>query len=250
VVASSSGNHGIAVAYVAAKLGRRATIVLPEKPNPQKRAAIEALGARTILRGAASDERNAFARRLAEEREACLVPPFDDPRIIAGQGTVGLEVQEAGPPANAVLAPVGGGGLLSGVALSYPPDGSPVLFGVQPEGAASMRASLEAGEPVTAPARSFADGITVSRPGKLTFSVFRRRVREVLTVTDEEIFDATRTLWREASLPVEPASASTLAAALRYPERWRGASDRPTVVLVLSGGNVSDSVRARIESDA
>jgi threonine dehydratase len=248
VVASSSGNHGIAVAYVAARLGRRATIVLPENPNPAKRAAIEAEGARVILRGTSSDERNAFARRYAEERGARLVPPFDDPRIVAGQGTVGLEIQ-AETHVDVLFCPVGGGGLLSGIALAYPPPDAPTLYGVQPEGAASMRASLAAGRPVTVDARSIADGITVSRPADLTFGIVRDRARDLLVVRDEEILDATRLLYSRSGLLVEPASASTLAATLRYPSLWRPSDrPRPTVVLVLSGGNVSDEVRRRIAS--
>jgi threonine dehydratase len=247
VVASSSGNHGIAVAYVAARLGRPATIVLPEKPNPTKRAAIERLGARVLLRGDTSETRNAFARRYADERGALLVPPFDDPKIVAGQGTVGLEIQDQ-LRADVLFCPVGGGGLLSGVAVSYEPEAAPALYGVQPEGAASMRSSIEAGRPVSVDARSFADGITVSRPSDLTFSIVRERVREIFTVRDDEILEATRTLWTECDCRVEPASAATVAAALRHRSRWRpSGGPRPTVVLVLSGGNISDEVRRRIE---
>jgi threonine dehydratase len=245
VVAASSGNHGIAVAYVASQLGKRATIVLPENVNPRKEARIRELGAATIRHGTSSEERGPFAQELARQKSSAYIPSFDDPRIIAGQGTLGLEIQNA-VSADAILCPVGGGGLISGIALAYERSKAPLLFGVQPEGAASMQASLSAGNPVSIPVETIADGISVSRPGELTFSIVRDRVKEILTVSDTEILTATKELWRRSGRLIEPASASVVAAALRWSVKWKGLAARPTLVLVISGGNVSDDIRDQV----
>ncbi|MGC2035286.1 MAG: threonine/serine dehydratase [Thermoplasmata archaeon] len=245
VIAASSGNHGIAVAYVASRLGKRATIVLPENVNPRKEARIRELGATTIRHGVSSEERGPFARELARQKGSAYIPSFDDPRIITGQGTLGLEIQNA-ISADAILCPVGGGGLISGIALAYEGSETALLFGVQPEGAASMQASLSAGKPVSIPVDTIADGISVSRPGELTFSIVRDRVQEILTVSDTEILTATQELWQRSGRLIEPASASVVAAALRWSEKWKGLAARPTLVLVISGGNISDEIRDQV----
>lgn len=236
LITYSSGNHGIAVALAARHAGARAVVVMPETAPPVKVARVRSLGAELHLAGTTSLERKACAEAIRAERGLTMVPPFDHPWIIAGQSTCGVEILEQMPEVRAVLVPVGGGGLLSGIALacSYHRAGIGVI-GVEPEGAAKMSASLRAGAPVTLPkVDSIADGLLPSRPGDLTFSLAARFVDEVVTVTDEAIAAAAGLLLRVEHLLVEWSGAAAVAALLSGRVPHPGV---PTVV-VISGGNV------------
>jgi threonine dehydratase len=251
LITYSSGNHGIAVALAAHHAGVPAVIVMPETAPPVKVERVKALGAELHLAGTTSLERRARAEAISGERGLTIVPPFDHPWIIAGQSTCGVEILEQMPEVKTVLVPVGGGGLLSGIALacSYQRAGIRVI-GVEPEGAAKMSASLRAGAPVTlASVGSIADGLLPSRPGDLTFSLAVRFVDEVVTVTDEAIAAAAGMLLRVEHLLVEWSGAAAVAALLsgRVPPQ-----DAPTVV-VVSGGNVDPAAiieRTGISADA
>ncbi len=236
VITYSSGNHGRAVALAARELGASATVVVPEDAPAVKVEGIRRLGAEVFFEGTTSVERKRRAEAIAAERDLVIVPPFDDRRIIAGQGTVGLEIVEDWPGVERVIAPVGGGGLLSGVAAAVralAPDVE--VFGVEPRGAPSMQRSLAAGQPVQLEsAASVADGLKPVRPGDLTFEHARSLVSEVVIVEDEEILRALAWLAEECRLLVEPSGAAAMAAVLT------GALPGPDVstAVILSGGNV------------
>lgn len=239
VITYSSGNHGRAVAQAAAELGVSAVVVVPVDIPRIKEEGIRDLGAVIVKEGTTSVERQRRALAIAEERGLEVVPPFDHRDIIAGQGTVGLEIVEDWPDVGRVIAPIGGGGLISGIAAALAelkPDAQ--VIGVEPEGAASMSRSLEAGELVTLEhVDTLADGLKPVRPGALTFAHVRSQVSEVVRVDDTAIRRATVWCAREARLVVEPSGAASVAA-------WRtldpGDAQRPTVV-VLSGGNFDPS---------
>ena len=236
VVTYSSGNHGRAVALAAREVGIPAVVVVPEDAPEVKVQGIRRLGAEVFFEGTTSVERRRLAEAIAGERGTVIVPPFDHPHIIAGQGTVGLEIAEEWPEVERVLVPVGGGGLLAGVAAAVralAPRAE--VYGVEPRGAAAMCASMEADHPVELDSvASVADGLKPIRPGDLTFAHTRSLVREVLVVEDEEILKALAWCAEECRLMVEPSGAAGVAALMseRLPEPWV-----PTVV-VLSGGNV------------
>lgn len=243
----SSGNHAQAVAWVAREFGVPATIVMPTDAPTVKREATVALGATVELEGTTSAERKRRAEAIEAETGATMVPPFDDADIIAGQGTVALEIadqlREMDLGLGMVLAPIGGGGQLSGVAAAAKgrcPDAH--VIGVEPEGAASMLRSIEAGEPVTLDrVETVADGLKPVRPGDLTFAHTRDLVDEVVTVDDDSIRAAVRWLFG-AKLVVEPSGAATVAALLS------GRVDPPAsgeTVAILSGGNIEPSLLAQ-----
>lgn len=236
LITYSSGNHGIAVSLAARNAGVPAVVVMPETAPPVKVARVKALGAELHFAGTTSLERRARAETIRDERGLTIVPPFDHPWIIAGQSTCGVEILEQMPEVRTVLVPVGGGGLLSGIALAcgYHRAGIRVI-GVEPEGAAKMSASLRTGAPVTLPSvGSIADGLLPSRPGDLTFSLAVRFVDEVVTVTDEAIAAAAGMLLRVEHLLVEWSGAAAVAALLSGRVPHPGV---PTVA-VVSGGNV------------
>jgi len=233
VITYSSGNHAIAVAAAARRAGIAAVVVMPETAPPIKVERARALGAEVLFAGTTSLERKARAEALQAERGLAMVPPFDHPWIVAGQATCGLEILEAMPDVATILVPVGGGGLIAGIALAcgYHRAGIRVV-GVEPEGAAKMSASLKAGTPVTlTSSRSIADGLVPSRPGDLTFAIASKYVAEVITVPDDAIRDAAAVLLRVEHLLVEWSGAVGVAALLGG---WAGAM--PAAV-VLSGGN-------------
>jgi threonine dehydratase len=246
VVAASSGNHGQGVARAARLLAGRATIVVPEDIVPMKREAIERDGAEVIVKGLTSDVRLAEAQRIAEGRGGTFVHAFDHPWIVAGQGTTGKEMLEDAPHLDAIVVPVGGGGLVSGIAL-WAKARNPRLkvYGVEPDTAASMKASLDAGRPTTIEAsRSIADGLRPVTPGNVPFQICAALLDGVLTVTDAEIAEAVRFLLERAKVLVEPAGAAGLAALL-----FRKLKDPPaTVGTVLTGGNADFDLLARILS--
>jgi threonine dehydratase len=237
VITYSSGNHAQAVALAARLFGLPAVVVMPTTAPAVKVEGARRLGAEVVFEGTTSIERKVRAEALAAERGLAIIPPFDHPDIIAGQGTVGLEILEDWPDVDAVLVPVGGGGLLSGVAAwvkrARP---SCVVVGVEPEAADAMRRSIRAGGPVTIePRPTIADGLMPVRPGDLTFEHARALVDDFVTVEEEAIAEATARLLEQARLVVEPSGAATVAALLsgRFQPRGR------RIAVVLSGGNLS-----------
>ncbi len=246
VVADSSGNHAQGVAAAAALHGVPATIVMPENAAPVKVARTEALGAEIVRCANSSEERQRVAAEIRDTRSLEYIPPFDDARIIAGQGTVGLEIARDLPGVATVVVCVGGGGLISGVATAVKAlcPGARVV-GVEPELAADAQESLREGHIVTWPAadvtRTICDGVRTQALGELTFATIAALVDEIVTVSDEAVLEAMRWLALEAKLLVEPTAALTLAA-LRT-----GAvvADGP-IVVVVSGGNVDPALAAAV----
>jgi threonine dehydratase len=245
LIAASAGNHAQAVAYHAGRLGVAATIVMPEATPIMKVANTRAHGARIVLHGANYDEAHAEARRLEGAEGLTFVHPFDDPAVIAGQGTVALEVLEQVPEAEVLVVPVGGGGLVSGMAAAARAlrPGLRVV-GVQTELLPSMLAAVEAGGPVTLePATTIADGIAVKRAGDLTCAHVRALVDEIVTVSEEEIASAILYLLESEKTVAEGAGAVAVAALLQ--KRIKGTGGR-TVVAVVSGGNIDVNLVARV----
>lgn len=237
VVTYSSGNHGQAMALAARALHAPAVVVMPTTAPPIKVDAVVALGAELILAGTTSSERRARAEAEADARGLTMVPPFDHPWIIAGQGTAALEILDQCPDAGTVIVPIGGGGFAAGVAAAIKLTRPGVrVIGVEPAGAAAMKASLEAGRAVTLErVQSIADGLMPVRPGDLTFAHVRRFVDAVVTVEDDEIADAVLWLADRVGLRAEPSGAATVAAALAG-----AGGDAGPVVAIVSGGNVSE----------
>ena len=244
VITYSSGNHGLAVALVASVKGIRAVIVMPENAPRVKVDRVRQYGAEVITAGTTSADRKTRAEAEAGARGLTIVPPFDHPWIIAGAGTVGLEIMEQRPQAKVIYVPMGGGGQISGVsaAVKRMRDGIRVV-GVEPAGAARMSASLAAGHAVTLErASSIADGLLTLRPGDVTFAHVRAFVDEVVTVDDAEMIAAVKWLFHEARIVAEPSGAAAVAAALRA-----GEAD---AVAVVSGGNVDPSAYASYIADS
>jgi threonine dehydratase len=234
VITYSSGNHGQAVALAAQLLGLTAVVVMPETATRVKVGGAKRLGAEVLFAGTTVLDRKKRAESEAVARRLTMVPPFDHPWIIAGQGTCGLEIVEQHPSVTAVYVPIGGGGLIAGVAVAVKALLPSIrVVGVEPAGAAKMTASQAAGHPVTlSNTASIADGLLSIRPGDLTFAHVQALVDDVLTVDDDEIAAAVRWLFDNANVVAEPSGAASVAAVLR---------DRPAgedVVAVISGGNV------------
>ncbi len=243
VVAASAGNHAQGVALAAALTGRRSTVFMPAGAPLPKVEATRGYGADVRLTGEVVDDCLAAAQAYAAETGAVVVPPFDHPLVIAGQGTVGLEIAEDAPEAGVVVVPVGGGGLVSGIAtaLAHTRRGLRVV-GVEAAGAAKMRASLDAGHPVHLDAvATMADGIALKTPSDLTLAIVRAYVDDVVTVTEEEISQAVLLLAERAKAVVEPAGAVALAAVLA----GRVGGTGPAVA-VCSGGNVDPLLLMRL----
>ncbi len=244
IVAASAGNHAQGVALAAAHFGVPAVVYMPAGAPAVKVAATEALGARVELVPGTVTESLAAAQRHVAERGSVFVHPFDHPDVIAGQGTIGLELLEQLPELGTVLVPVGGGGLLAGVASAVHARRPGVrVVGVQAEGAAAFAASFRSGRPATSsPVATMADGIAVERPGTRTLAICRPLVDEVLTVPDAAIWLAMRHCLEQLGLVVEPAGAAGLAAL--WPRAAR-AFPQP-VAAVVSGGNIDARLRARL----
>jgi threonine dehydratase len=239
VVTYSSGNHGQALALAAKARGARAVVVMPTTAPAVKVEGVRDKGGEVIFAGTTSQERMARAEALAQEEGLVVVPPFDHPRIIAGQGTVGLEIARDWPEVEVVLVPIGGGGQISGlsVALKGLLPGVRVI-GVEPEGAPAMRTALEVGKPVTLErTESIADGLKPVRVGDLTFRHAQALLDDVVLVDDPTIRAATSFLLHRRKLVVEYSGAATLAAVLGGAVEAR---DRK-VAVVLSGGNLDAS---------
>ncbi|MFD5985025.1 threonine ammonia-lyase [Streptomyces cyaneofuscatus] len=243
VVAASAGNHAQGVALASSLLGVRSTVFMPVGAPLPKVAATQEYGAEVRLHGQVVDETLAAAQEHAERTGAVFIHPFDHPDIIAGQGTVGLEILEQCPEVRTIVVGLGGGGLAAGIAVAVKalrPDIR--IVGVQAEGAAAYPPSLAAGHPVSLDNPvTMADGIKVGRPGDVPFAVIEELVDEVRTVTENELSSALLLCLERAKLVVEPAGASPVAALLSDPEAFRG-----PVVAVLSGGNVDPLLMQRV----
>jgi len=244
VVTISAGNHAQAVAWAAREVGSRALVVMPEHASPAKVEASRGYGAEVVLHG---DAKAAFARAfaLADERGLRFVHPFDDEEVVAGHGSAALEIMEDLPDVGAIIVPVGGGGLVSGVAAAAAAVRPNVaVWGVEPEGADAMSRSLEAGHAVHLDAvDTIADGLAAPMAGVLNHALVAAFARGVVTVSDVEIVRALRLLLERTKLLVEPAGAAGLAALLA--ERIPLTGDAPVAVL-LSGGNVALSALGRL----
>ncbi|MFF0472467.1 threonine ammonia-lyase [Streptomyces sp. NPDC004284] len=243
VVAASAGNHAQGVALASKLLGVRATVFMPVGAPLPKVAATREYGADVRLHGHVVDETLAAAEEYAHETGAVFIHPFDHPDVIAGQGTVGLEILEQCPEVRTIVVGIGGGGLAAGIGLavkSLRPDVK--VIGVQAEGAAAYPPSLAAGHPVVIESPvTMADGIKVGRPGDVPFDLIREYVDEVRTVSEDALSSALLLCLERAKLVVEPAGASPVAALLTDPESFRG-----PVVAVLSGGNVDPLLLQRV----
>ena len=243
VVAASAGNHAQGVAVAAQLLGVRATVFMPEGATIPKVQATRGYGADVRFHGDTIDQALEAAQAFADETGAILIHPFDHVDVVAGQGTVGLEILAKMPGVRTIVVCTGGGGLLAGVALAVKSvDPSIRVVGVQAETAAAYPPSLAAGHPIRLEhMATMADGIAVGRPGEVPFGIIREHVDEIRTVTEEQISRAVLLLLERAKLVVEPAGAAATAAVLADPEAFEA-----PVAVVLSGGNVDPLVLLRI----
>lgn len=239
VITYSSGNHGQAMALAARQLGAPAVVVMPTTAPRNKIDGARSYGAEVILEGTTSADRRKRAEAEATARGLTMVPPFDHDWIIAGQGTAGLEILQQQPDVAAVLVPIGGGGLVAGVAAAIKPVKPAVtIIGVEPAGAAAMKASIDAGRPVTLDrTQSVADGLMPVRPGDMTFAHVQTFVEAVVTVEDAAIVAAVLWLFERAKIVAEPSGAATVAAALAG--LADAAAARGPTVAIVSGGNMS-----------
>jgi threonine dehydratase len=240
VVAHSSGNHAQGVAFAARALGVRATIVMPSTAPKVKLDATRALGAEVVLVGPASEDRIKKAEELEKECGLVPVPPYNDEKIIAGQGTIGLEILEDMADVELVLAPIGGGGLISGIATAIKESNPKArIIGVEPEFAADAQASLRSGKIQSisgeSAARTAADGLRSQSIGEINFEHIRKYVDGIITVTEDEIRRAMRRLLFSARLLAEPSGAVTTAAAMFHAEELPAATK---TVAMLTGGNI------------
>lgn len=247
VVAASAGNHAQGVAFAARELGIKATIFMPLGVALPKLQATRNYGAEVVLQGATFDETNRAAKEFVAETGALFIPPFDHPSVIEGQGTVALEMLAVRPDIETIVVPIGGGGLIAGVAIAAKQwaarEGKPMrIIGVQSENAAPFTPSLEAGEPITIKTKpTIADGIAVARPGDLTFEVVRDYVDEIVTVSDDDIARAIVMLLERAKLVVEPAGATGVAAMIAGKGTVSGVT-----ATILSGGNIDPLLLQRV----
>jgi len=251
VITYSSGNHGQAMALAARTLGAPAVVVMPTTAPQIKIDGAKALGAEVIFAGTTSSDRRARAEAEAAARGLTMVPPFDHEWIIAGQGTAGLEILRHQPNVAAVLVPIGGGGLIAGVAAAIKLSNPNVLIiGVEPRGAAAMKQSVDAGHPITlAKTETIADGLMPVRPGDLTFAHVQKFVDRVITVEDADIAKAVLWIFANAKLVAEPSGAATTAAVLS------GALDAAIkitgpIVAIVSGGNMSPGRIAELSAQS
>ena len=242
VITYSSGNHGQAVAYAAKHFGIRSVVTMPETAPAVKVEGVKKWGGEVVFAGRTSEDRRVKAEEIARAEQLAIVPPFDHPDIVAGQATLALEIVEQLPDVETVVAPVGGGGLISGIVTGLAAAGSDaVVWGVEPIGAPKLHRSLAAGEVVRLDRTgSIADGLITLNVGNIPFAELtkeRERIRGVVLVEDDSIRAAMQFLWRTCRLAVEPSGAATTAALLdELVPRGK------TTVLVVSGGNVDPSM--------
>jgi threonine dehydratase len=248
VITYSSGNHAQGVAYAARALETKAVIVMPRNAPAVKREATAALGAEIVLVGPSGVERQIKAEELAAEHGYVIIPPYDDEKIIAGQGTAGLEILEDMPDLELILVPIGGGGLISGISTaikSVKPDAR--VIGVEPEVAADAQASFRAGHIVKFPAEQVlstcADGLRAQYPGTMTFEHIQRNVDDIVTVSEDEIMQAVKILAQNSKTVAEPSGAVAPAAWLFHRELLPASNH---TVAVISGGNIDPGLLSRI----
>uniref|UniRef100_A0A942Y9Q3 threonine ammonia-lyase n=1 Tax=Neobacillus citreus TaxID=2833578 RepID=A0A942Y9Q3_9BACI len=247
VVAASAGNHAQGVALAARELGIPATIFTPVGVALPKLQATRHYGADVVLRGHSVEEALSAAKDFAHRTGAVFIPPFDHPDVIAGQGTLGLEIVDQVPDVDTVVVPIGGGGVIAGIALAVKGLAERLgrdirVVGVQAENAAAYPTSIEAGEPVTvATTPTIADGIAVARPGDLNFPIIRDHVDEIVTVSDDDVARALLVLLERAKLVVEPAGAVGVAAIMSG-----AVGDTGRTVVLLSGGNIDPLMMERV----
>jgi threonine dehydratase len=243
VIAASAGNHAQGVALAAGALGARATVVMPVAAPLPKVAATRSYGAEVVLHGASVEDALARAQELAAETGSIFIHPFDHADVIAGQGTVGLEIAEQCPQARTLVVPVGGGGLAAGIAIAVSAALPGVrLVGVQADAVAPMPASIAAGRPVSVtPGATMADGIAVARPGELPVAVLVGFGADMVTVTEENLSRGLLLCLERAKQVVEPAGAAGVAAVLQHPSLFQA-----PVVIVLSGGNIDPLLLSKV----
>jgi threonine dehydratase len=243
VIAASAGNHAQGVAFAAARLGARATVIMPERAPLPKVEATRSYGADVVLHGSTVEDALARAEELAAEHGSIFIHPFEHPDVLAGQGTVGLEIIEQCPDVRTIAVPVGGGGLAAGIAIAAHAATLGVrVIGVQVEAVAPFPASLAVGYPVTvAPGPTMADGIAVAGPGKLAFAVLAERLHRMVTVSEKSLSRALLLCLERSKQVVEPAGAAGVAALLEHPQAFE-----PPVVAVLSGGNIDPLLLAKV----
>lgn len=237
VTTASSGNHGQAVAYIANKLQIPATIVVPEDVTPIKRKAIEAYNGHIEMCGTTSPERIERAYLLANENKGVFIPPYDDPYVMAGQGTIGLEILDQLDDVDIVIVPVGGGGLMSGILTAIKETNPKIkVIGVEPDSANDTYLSLEKGEIVSIPpTTTIADGLRTSAPGDLTFPILQKYLDDLVLVTEDDIRSALTLVLERTKQLIEPSSATTIAALLNGSLNITNKK----IVTVISGGNVA-----------
>lgn len=244
IVAASAGNHAQGVAYSASQLGLKSIIFMPSFAPPSKVNATKGYGAEVVLTGDTFDDAYAASQEYCKEKKGTYIHPFNDELIIAGQGVVGLEIFRQLPEVDTVIVPIGGGGLISGIAIALKEINPNIkIIGVEAEGAASMLASKNSNEVLTLPhCHTIADGIAVKRPGELTFNIVKELVDDLITVSDKEIAHSTYLLLQRGKLLAEPSGAAAIAAAIFKKSPLIGKN----VVPVVSGGNVNMSVFQQI----
>jgi len=243
VIAASAGNHAQGVAFAAALLGSKATVVMPEGAPLPKIAATRSYGAEIILHGSTVEHALARATELTAERGAIFIHPFEHPDILTGQGTVGLEIVEQCPGVRTIAIPVGGGGLAAGIAVAAKgTDPAIRIVGAQAEAVAAYPASIAAGHPVAVTCGpTMADGIAVAKPGGLAFAVLAQYAQRIVTVSEESLSRGLLLCLERSKQVVEPAGAAAVAALLEHPSAFE-----PPVVAVLSGGNIDPLLLAKV----
>lgn len=244
VITASSGNHAQALAFCARSLGIDCMAVMWQGASKQKVAAVRAYGAHVDIEAADALEAIARAARLSSETGRLAVPAYDDDAIMAGQGTLGLEILDQTGSPDAVLVPVSGGGLLAGVATAVKAlQPKTRVIAVEPSASPSLSVAMKAGRPVPTPHLSLADGLSAPHIGERCLEIIQQRVDEVVSVSESEIAEATRWLYEAAKLACEPAGAATMAALLARRIRLRPAQ---TAVAVVSGGNIDAETLSRL----
>lgn len=244
VVAASAGNHAQGVAYSSTKLGVKSTIFMPSFTPPLKAIATRHYGAEVILAGDSFDDAFQISQEYCKEHKGTYIHPFNDPLIIAGQGTVGIEIFQQLPEMDVIIVPIGGGGLISGIAIALKTLNPKIkIIGVEAEAAASMSASKKANSAITIPhATTIADGIAVKRPGDLTLALVQKYVDDIVTVSDEEIALTTYLMLERTKMLAEPSGVASVAAILFKKADFTGKK----VVPVVSGGNINMSILEQI----
>lgn len=238
VVAFSSGNHAQGVALAARTLGIKATIVMPENSVKTKVEATKAYGAEVVQGGVTAATRDTVAREIAERTGASVIPPFDDERIIAGQGTLALEILDEWPEVSTIIAPIGGGGLISGIAIAATSKPGVSVYGVEPAAGNDAEQSFRIGHVVTIdPPNTIADGARTLSIGKRNFAIIREHVKDVVSVDDDVLLDTVKFAMYRTKLVIEPTGALGLAALFAGKIKPRG-----PVAVVISGGNLDFSL--------